>query len=206
MSKIYKITNKLNGKVYIGQTKRNITVRFADHLSHALVSQRPNDLNTKLYIAIREDGYKNFIVETIEEVEGTPKEIDEREIYWISFYDSTSIDKGYNTDKGGHTISEACRKAAEKHLFETGSKLEGKMLENARNNGTRAAKAICQYDKYTCECIAEYPSIIEASRTTGCDRRSIQRQLSGEANIGSVRSFSNLKYIWKYKQQDVEAS
>ncbi len=80
------------------------------------------------------------------------------------------------------------------------------MLENARNNGTRAAKAICQYDKYTCECIAEYPSIIEASRTTGCDRRSIQRQLSGEANIGSVRSFSNLKYIWKYKQQDVEAS
>jgi hypothetical protein len=197
---IYKITNRANNKVYVGQTKRDIYKRFAEHINRALHSERKNDKALALYIAINNYKPENFYVELLEKVEGTPKQVDDREIYWIAQLDSTNPDKGYNLDKGGHIISEACCKAAEKYLFKAGSKLEGKILENARANGMRIAKKVCQLDKFTGECIAEFPSIMEASRSTGCDRRSIQRQLSGEANLGTPRSFSNIKYIWKYKE------
>lgn len=204
MSRIYKITDRTNNKVYIGQTKRDIYKRFAEHIYRALNSQRKNDRTLAIYIAIVNHKPENFQVELLENVEGTPKQVDEREIYWIKQYDSTNPDKGYNLDKGGHVISEACRKAAEKHLFKTGDKLEGKMLENARANGMKVAKKVLQFDKETAKLIAEYPSIMEASRSTGCDRRSIQRQLQGEyGNPSSSRSWSNLKYIWSYDDQNV---
>lgn len=204
MSKIYKITDRTNNKVYIGQTKRDIYKRFAEHIYRALNSQRKNDRVLAIYIAIVNHKPENFYVELLEEIEGTPKQIDEREIYWIKQYDATNPDKGYNLDKGGHVISEACRKAAEKHLFKAGSKLEGKMLETAKANGMKVAKKVLQFDKRTATLIAEYPSIMEASRATGCDRRSIQRQLSGEyANPNSSRSWSNLKYVWSFDDQNV---
>lgn len=143
MSRIYKITDRTNNKVYIGQTKRDIYKRFAEHIYRALNSQRKNDRTLAIYIAIVNHKPENFQVELLENVEGTPKQVDEREIYWIKQYDSTNPDKGYNLDKGGHVISEVCRKAAEKHLFKTGDKLEGKMLENARANGMKVAKKYC---------------------------------------------------------------
>lgn len=198
-SNIYKITDVTNNKVYIGQTKRDIMKRYSDHISHAFTSKRPNDLSCTLYIAMRTNGIQNFIPELLETVEGTAKKIDTKEQEWIAKYDSTNPEKGYNKDKGGHVISEACRKAAEKYLFKTGDKLSGAMLETARNNGLKIAKSVCQYDVNTGELIGEYPSIIGASRATGCDRRTIQRQLKGEANIGTPHSIGNLKYIWKYK-------
>jgi hypothetical protein len=195
---IYKITDRTNNKVYIGQTKRDIYKRFAEHINKALNSKRKNDKALALYIAISNHKPENFYVELLEKVEGTPKEVDNREIHWIKQYDSTNPDKGYNLDKGGHIISEACRKAAEKHLFKAGDKLEGKLLENARNNGYKVAKRVLQFSKDG-RLLKEYPSIIEASRATGCDRRSIQRQLNNEGVL-TPRVFSNLKYFWAYPE------
>lgn len=199
-SNIYKITDKTNNKVYIGQTKRDIYKRFGEHLYKALNSDRKNDKALALYIAINNHKPENFCVTLLETVEGTPKDIDNKEIFWIKKYDSANPDKGYNLDKGGHIISEACRKAAEKHLFKAGSKLEGKLLENARNNGYKVAKPVCQFDKNG-KFIKEYPSIIEASRETGCDRRAIQRQVNDNRYTPlTPRSMSNIKYIWAYKE------
>lgn len=200
MSRIYKITDRTNNKIYIGQTSRDIYKRFAEHINKALNPSRPNDGKTALSIAIKNHDPKNFYVELLEEVEGTPKEIDSREIYWIKSLKSNNPDFGYNVDKGGHEISEACRKAAEPYLYKKGRIPTEKEKETARNNGMKVAKQVMQIDKYTGEVLAEFPSIIQASRETGCDRRSIQRQLSGEYNTGSSRSFANLKFIWRYKE------
>lgn len=205
-SNIYKITDLTNGKVYIGQTTQDVMRRYSNHITHAFTSKRKNDIACALYIAMRNHGIQNFVPELLETVEGTSKEVDAKEIEWIAKYDSTDPEKGYNIDKGGHVISEACRKAAEKFLFKAGVKLEGKMLETARNNGMRAAKPIIQIDKFTGEIIAEFPSIIEASRASGCDRRAIQRQLKGECGKMTPRSFSNLKYIWRYKEVESQAA
>ena len=108
MTRIYKITDRTNNKIYIGQTKRDIYKRFGEHLSR-VTSSRKNDRACSLYIAMSNHGWENFYAELVEEVEDNVA--DQREKYWIKEFDSINPDKGYNLDCGGHVISEACRKA-----------------------------------------------------------------------------------------------
>lgn len=99
---IYKITNKTNGKVYIGQTIKIVNLRFRQHINDS----KRNDFrsNYPLYKAIRKYGSDNFYVETIEELQNfIQKEIDERETYWIKYYNSTNSIYGYNQMLGGKT-------------------------------------------------------------------------------------------------------
>lgn len=96
MGCIYKITNLINGKIYIGQTRFSIKKRYERHLYEA---QR-GVLQYPLYKAIRKYGNKNFNVEQIEEV--SEDLLDERERYWIKYYDSfIKNNKGYNCTYGG---------------------------------------------------------------------------------------------------------
>lgn len=94
MGYIYKITNVINEKVYIGQTSKTIQERFAAHISKA-----KQKVNRYLYDAMNHYGYENFIIEEIEECSND--KLDEREIYWINFYQSTLKEKGYNMTIGG---------------------------------------------------------------------------------------------------------
>jgi hypothetical protein len=93
---IYKITNKINNKVYIGQVyNKSIYDRFNRHIKEA-------NINSKSYIgrAISKYGSENFVVEQIDEASSL-KELNQKEIYWIKFYDSTDHNKGYNLTPGG---------------------------------------------------------------------------------------------------------
>lgn len=94
--KIYKITNKLNGKIYIGQTIKSLEERFQKHCCGTSAKDKYH-FNMAIKKAIRKYGKDNFTIELIEEVE-TDK-LNEREVYWISFYDS--YNKGYNCTLGG---------------------------------------------------------------------------------------------------------
>lgn len=196
MMNIYKIVNKINNKVYIGQTKRDINLRFSDHKSR-INSKRKNDIACRIYQAMKEYGTENFYIELLEQVT-TPKEADEREKYWISILKSTDENFGYNIDKGGHVISEKCRQARIQQMI--GSKLNPTQLAAARANGMKLAKSVCLYDYETGELISEFPSIIEASRQTGCDRRSIQRTINEEQKVCRIKSMNNRKCVWAYKQ------
>ena len=93
MGFIYIIKNTINSKVYIGQTTNTIEYRFYQHLDCSKRSYK----NSALYNAIRKYGQENFYVELIEEVPFD--KLDEREIYWISYYDS--FNNGYNSTIGG---------------------------------------------------------------------------------------------------------
>lgn len=91
---IYKITNDVNDKVYIGKTLSSIEKRFHEHKKD---SARVNMENRPLYRAMSKYGCDHFQVELIEEA---PLEIlSQREEYWISFYQS--YENGYNATKGG---------------------------------------------------------------------------------------------------------
>lgn len=81
MAYIYKITNKVNNKVYIGKTERNIKIRWKEHCSHINVYP-----NIPLYRAIRKYGKDNFTIEIVEECE--TKTVDDREMYWINYYNT----------------------------------------------------------------------------------------------------------------------
>ena len=91
MGYIYKIENKINGKVYIGQT-RNIRKRWYDH---RYVAQHGGLNGTnKLYEHMRLYGVDNFEISVIESC--TDSKLTDREGYWIDVYDSTNCEKGYN--------------------------------------------------------------------------------------------------------------
>lgn len=87
MGYIYKITNNINSKVYIGQTIGTIEKRFNEHKRAAI-----KGCQYALHRAIRKYGIDNFSVEEIEQC--PTEELDNREQYWISFYDSYY--QGYN--------------------------------------------------------------------------------------------------------------
>ena len=94
MPYIYKIVNKLNGKMYIGKTTGSIQKRWKEHLKdrkRSKFEQRP------LYDAMLKYGIENFY---IEEVEKCPLEkLSERETYWIEFFGT--FKNGYNATIGG---------------------------------------------------------------------------------------------------------
>ena len=91
---IYKITNKINNKVYIGQTIQKPVERFYQHCA---IKCDKNVLNMAIHRAIFKYGKSNFTFEIIEEVQKS--QLNEREEYWIKYYDS--FKNGYNSTKGG---------------------------------------------------------------------------------------------------------
>lgn len=89
---IYKITNTINNKVYIGQSK-NISKRWSAHRVRYQTDDYP------IYRAMRKYDIKNFTFEVIEECD--IDSLNEREIYWISEYNSNNPQYGYNLTAGG---------------------------------------------------------------------------------------------------------
>lgn len=93
---IYKATNLINGKVYIGQTTKSLEERKAYHKRDA------KRINTYFYRAINKYGWENFKWEILEDDISTREDLDDREKYYISLYDSfDNKEKGYNTQSGG---------------------------------------------------------------------------------------------------------
>lgn len=103
---IYKIQNKLNQKVYIGQSK-NGNRRLNAHKNIAF-NRGGNEYDRPLHRAIRKYGIDNFSFEFIEEC--CVEDLDKRERYWIQYYDS--FISGYNLTFGGN--SSANRENADK--------------------------------------------------------------------------------------------
>ena len=92
MSYIYKITNNINNKVYIGKTEFSIEKRFKEHCKDAF---RDKNEKRPLYAAMRKYGIENFEISLIEETNNP----EEREIFWIGYYEGYT--KGYNATRGG---------------------------------------------------------------------------------------------------------
>lgn len=88
-----KIENKVNGKVYIGQSV-NVKKRFIEHRYRAYDENDKKSYGLYLYVAIRKYGIENFSFMIIEEC---PKEkLNERERFWIQYYMPL---KGWNQER-----------------------------------------------------------------------------------------------------------
>ena len=94
---IYLITNKINGKLYIGQTK-DIEKRWYSHCRSAKCQSKKD--NMAFHKAIRKYGKENFSIQIL--VADVPKEIiDIKEIELIAQYNTTNRKIGYNLSSGG---------------------------------------------------------------------------------------------------------
>lgn len=100
--KVYKITCKINNKIYVGQTYETLEERFKRHISFSKTK-----IDTKFYRAIRKHGAENFYIELLEDCD-TQEELDELEYKWI--VKLNAVKEGYNTKNsigkcGGDTLS-----------------------------------------------------------------------------------------------------
>jgi group I intron endonuclease len=91
---IYKSTNKITGKIYIGQTTHTLDKRIKGHIKESKV-----DSNRPFMSSINEYGINNFVFEIIDSSDNLD-ELNDKEIYWINFYNSVSPN-GYNVTGGG---------------------------------------------------------------------------------------------------------
>lgn len=176
---IYKITNLVNDKIYIGASTNGAEFRLKQH-----VFKSNNGSNYPLHQAIREFGKDAFIAENIEECSDF-ETMNIRETYWIAQLGSTNPNKGYNIRCGG-----GIRRHDEIAKKKIGEFHKGRPAENKI--------AVIQYDKegnYLCE----YDSITEAAKHTNISNRAIIRIL----NKQSKRFSKSNPYIWVYKTDEV---
>lgn len=132
---IYKITNLINGKCYIGQTT-NSKRRFSEHRAKGYGSEN----NKVLYYAFDKYGLNNFSFEVIEE---QIENYNEREKYWIRYYDS--FENGYNQTEGGE---EPPLNIGENSPFATHSQQEVDYVIDQILNTSKQLKEIAQETGY----------------------------------------------------------
>ena len=92
---IYKATSQTTGKVYIGQSSQTLEERISQHNSAAYHHQ----YNYHFHNAIRKYGPDDFVYEIIEDGIKTIDELNQKEMYWINYYNS--YNNGYNSTLGG---------------------------------------------------------------------------------------------------------
>lgn len=92
---IYKATNLINSKIYIGLTTKSLEQRKYKHIRDAF----NNDSIFAFHKALRKYKQNNFIWEVIDTAK-TQDELNEKEIHWIEFYNSFGVN-GYNLTRGG---------------------------------------------------------------------------------------------------------
>lgn len=100
---IYKITNLIDGKCYIGQTITGFNRRYSGNIL--------NTHNKHLRNSIEKYGVENFDICKIYDIAFSKKELDIKESFYIKLFDSTNPEKGYNLTTGGegYTITEETR-------------------------------------------------------------------------------------------------
>lgn len=101
---IYKITNKINGKIYVGQSI-DIEERWKQH-EYKAFNTNSNAYNSAIHQAFRKYGVENFEYQVIELC--SVEELDEKEIYWIDKLGTLSPN-GYNILPGGQKTRASTR-------------------------------------------------------------------------------------------------
>lgn len=225
MGYIYKITNKVNGKGYVGQTTWPIQKRWNQHIADATGNNKK-----KLYLihhALLKYGVDNFnfnIVETIPD-----NKLDEREKYWIKFWHTCIYDSdcnGYNLTWGGqgttvidskpildlwnqgYTTTEISEKLNHSQItISAHLKMEGIAPVEILNRGYKKIseknkKKVYQYTLQG-EFVKEWPSIKDAAESLNTESTNLVAYLKNlYSSSRGRRSCGN--YLWTEDPNDLE--
>lgn len=199
---IYKITNKLNGQCYIGQSI-NIARRWKEHIQ-ASISK-----NSRLYIAMRKYTIENFTFEIVEEC--SEEQLNEKEKYWINYYDS--YNNGYNMTQGGESGKKADYKylVSQYKIYKTTKKtaeacgcnyhtvsnaLQFFNIKPNYNGSNGQKRAIKQIDPVSLKVIDVFDSIAEA-----------QKKFNVSSNTAISKALKDKKiaygYFWLDEMDDI---
>ena len=207
---IYKITNSINQKSYIGKTVQTIEKRWKEHIKDSR-----KYVNRPLYRAFNKYGIENFSIDLIEEVD--IRELSNKEIYWIEYYHTYS--NGYNATLGGDgkilydydLIAQLIQNGltSKEISKEIGCSLDiihlvankYNLSINSVNLFTQKSKKVQQYDKYGI-LINEFNSYAEAARWLE-DNNYVTGNLNGvRSHIGDVCK-GKRKTAYGFKWQNI---
>ena len=191
---IYKITNNINDKPYVGQTNKTLEARFKKHLYDALVF----GLDTKFARAIRKyyrDDEEVFKIQAIEYFEDISKEaLTDREYFWIKELDA--IANGYNCTlsknrSGGNTYFGR----TDEQMLKTRKKLsESKLGANNPNAAGIKCKNIISGE------VLHFGSAQDACRFFGEKNHSTFTKRAA----GSIKWLYADKYLVAYEEADFD--
>lgn len=209
MGYIYKITNQINGKAYVGKTQRTVMARWKEHCRHMYSLQ-----HLPLYKALYKYGVENFLIETIEECDDI--NLDNREIYWINYY-QTYGKNGYNCTAGSEGGIKTFPEEIEiiKNRYLAGERLDllckefhhdyypiKRELENLgvkinTNAGpSKLAKGVIQINPVNNEIVAIYNSISEASRAICGPGKNVKAIINHISKYKNTNTISH-GFLWK---------
>lgn len=168
---IYKHTNKINGKIYIGQTCQKPEYRWGSH------GQFYTERQPAIYAAIQKYGWENFEHEILEE-NLTQDEANVKETYWIQYYKSNI--NGYNLTEGGE------RAIVSQSTKDKQSTARKEYLKEHPETMPILNKAAAKARSKPVLCIETgiiYPSAAEAGRQLGINGKNICAVCTGKRKL-----------------------
>ena len=193
---IYKITNKISGKCYIGQAL-DIRARLQDHVS---ACERGKD--NVLYKAIRKYGIINFeanvvvIINTFGKTQDEiKKELNAQETFYVDLYDSYK--SGYNMTPGGDS-----GRLGFKHSEETIRRLKEAHKNYKPKRAFDVSRKTYGYDLLN-KVFIEGESIADISHKTATDYRSIGQICNNVNYKQGGRFISAKRYLFAFSKEDL---
>ena len=206
---IYKLTNTLNNKIYIGLTTETISERCRKRIAEA---KYRGSRNSYILNAIRKHGSEVFKVEQIDTANSL-EELQQKEIFYIQQYNSTNRNIGYNLTKGGEgnlglkmsdKTKEKIRQKAigRKVSIETKIKMSNfkktnnidffKAIENCKLHNLKTSKKVGEFDLNN-NLVKTYNSISEVWKILNITRGTVDYYLKLDKN-GNYRILNNKIY------------
>lgn len=177
---IYKLTNKVNNKIYIGLTTESISERCRKRIAEA---NYRNSRSSYILNAIRKYGSENFTVEQIDTANSLD-ELQQKEINYIKMYNSTDRNIGYNLTKGGegnlglkmsNETKDKIRQKALGRIWSEEKKLKhSEILKNANIDYTKGIENCRLHNLKTSKKVEEY-----------------------DLNNNLLRTFESISEVWK---------
>lgn len=190
MINVYKIVNKLNGIIYIGQTQKNLDIRFKEHC------KKTNGC-TYLRNAIQKHEKNNFSISLLG-IYPSRLDADDAEQYFIDFYNSLAPN-GYNLTSGGNSRKEFSIIAKEKlslarkgqHNSPRTEFKAGPRPHACGVNNTMYGRASCARKTVKIiETNEKFPSITHLAKYLAVSRSYVSRLLSGKSRGKTVKGYT----------------
>lgn len=199
---IYKFTNRINGKVYIGQTY-NLQTRLNSHKSKAL------NTKNKFYNAVRKYGWENFELSILSTITVNTKEelstlLDKLEIEYIKQYNSYK--SGYNSTLGGHSkrgykLSEEFSEKCKSRTYSDGTRK--KMSISAKNRIISEETRLKLRNSAIKRNFSKYRELTISSRNKAIKRALGVPVLQLDINFNIINRFDSISDAIKYIKNSI---
>lgn len=151
---IYKATNLINNKIYIGQTGSKLEERANGHFREARSEKARGVTTVHFHNAIMKYGFENFKWEIIDRAD-TDEDLNNKEIFWIAFYNSRDKSIGYNEAEGGKSgrrNQEVKDKISQKKILNWQDPIIAKKMRAGLEKATEAWQQKCKDNLVEKEC------------------------------------------------------